>query len=125
MFAFACRRIAVLIALSGCGVVLGAAAGLGLATDTLGAAVLTVPRCTTASLTVFQNLTAGNVTSVTVGGIAATCAGGTLRVTVDNGDVAGSGSSTVPIGGGAVTVTLSVAPAVGTAERTDLVIEGP
>ena len=119
------RRAGLLVLVSGCGVVIGAAAGLSLTTDALGAAKVTIPRCTTAGLTVFQNLSVSTVTSVTVGGLPAGCGGATLRATVDNGAVTGSGSTVIPAGGGSVTVTLSVAPAVTTAERTDLVIEGP
>lgn len=107
------------------GVVVGAAASLSLSSASVGAATATTPRCTTAALTVFQNLSAGTAVSVTVGGIPATCGGALLQATVDNGTVNGSGSATVPAGGGSMTVTLDTAPVVSAAEQTDLVLVGP
>ena len=63
--------------------------------------------------------------SVTVGALPPTCGGATLQVTVNNGATTGSGSAAVPAGGGTVTVTLGVAPAVTAGEQTDLVLVGP
>jgi hypothetical protein len=105
--------------------VLGAAASLSVATDTLGGAVVAVPRCTAVGLSVLQNLSGGTVVSVTVSGLPAACGGGTLQVTVNNGTTFGSGSAVIPVIGGPVTVTVGPAPAVTAAETTDIVVVGP
>ena len=89
------------------------------------AATTATPRCTTAALTVLQNLTAGNVASITVGAIPAACGGATLQVTVNDGVTNSGGSAVVPGGGGSVTVTIAVPTAVTASEETDLVLVGP
>lgn len=119
------RRIAAVIVLTAAGGVVGAAASLNFTSSSLGAATTATPRCTTAALTVLQNLTAGNVASVTVGAIPAGCAGATLQATVNNGITNSGGSAVVPGGGGSVTVTIAVPPAVTASEETDLVLVGP
>jgi hypothetical protein len=105
--------------------VVGLAASVSLTTGTLGAATVATPRCTTAGLSVLQNLSAATVISVTVGVLPAGCGGATLQVTVNNGVTNASGSAAVPVGGGSVTVTLGSAPAVSASEQTDLVLVGP
>lgn len=119
------RRIVAVILVIATGAVIGNAASLSFASGSLGAATTATPRCTTAGLTVFQNLTAGTVTSVTVGGLPAACGGATLQVTVNNGVANSSWSAAVPGGGGSVTVALAVPPAVTAAGQTDLVLVGP
>lgn len=119
------RRIMGAILVTAAGAVIGSAASLSLASGSLGAATTSTPRCTTAGLTVLQNLSAGTVVSVTVGAIPAACGGATLQVTVNNGVTNASGSAAVPGGGGSVTVTLASAPAVTASEQTDLVLVGP
>lgn len=119
------RRIVAVILVIATGAVIGNAASLSFASGSLGAATTATPRCTTAGLTVFQNLTAGTVTSVTVGVLPAACGGATLQVTVNNGVTNSSWSAAVPGGGGSVTVNLPVPPAVTAAEQTDLVLVGP
>jgi len=74
---------------------------------------------------VLQNLTAGNVVSVTVSSLPAACGGATLQVTVNNGLTNSSGSAAIAAGGGATTVTLTVPVAVTASEQTDLVVVGP
>jgi len=107
------------------GAVVGSAASLSLASGSLGAATTATPRCTAAGLSVIQNLTASTVSSVPVGVLPAACAGATLQVTVNNGVANSSGSAGVPGGGGSVTVTIAVPPAVTASEQTDLVLVGP
>lgn len=119
------RRLFELVLLSAAGAVFGAAASMSLQSDRLGAARAATPRCTAAGLTVFQNLSAGTVVSVTVGSLPAACGGATLQATVNNGLTNASGSIAVPAGGGSVTVTLGSAPAVSAVEQTDLVVIGP
>ena len=119
------RRMVGLVLATLAGAVVGVAASLAFSSSTLGAATTTIPRCTTAGLTVVQNLSGGNVASVTVGAIPAACGGATLQVTLNNGATNGSGSAAVPGGGGSVTVTLAATPAVTATEQTDLVLVGP
>ncbi len=122
--AFWPRTIAVML-LAASTPVIGAAASVAVSSHTVGAAAVTVPRCTNAGLSVLQNLSAGTVVSVTVAGLPAACGGSTLQATVNNGTTSGSGSAVVPVGGGSVTVTLGIAPAVATADETDIVVVGP
>ena len=119
------RRVVGLVVLGAMSAVVGAAASVSLASDGLGAARAAAPRCTAAGLTVFQNLSVGTVVSVTVGNLPVACGGATLQVTVNNGVTSGSGSISVPAGGGSVTVVLGIAPLVTAAEQTDLVVIGP
>ena len=107
------------------GAVLGAAASVSLSSDTVGAARAATPRCTAAGLTVFQNLSAGTVVSVTVGNLPVACGLATLQATVNNGATNSSGSISLPAGGGSATVVLGSAQAVTAAEQTDLVVTGP
>jgi hypothetical protein len=119
------RRFAGLVLLAGAAALPGAAASIALTTGPLGAATVATPRCTTAGLTIFQNLAAGTVVSVTVSGLPAACGGAVAQVTVNNGLANSSGTNTVPGGGGAVTVVLGAAVAVTAGEQTDLVLIGP
>ncbi len=119
------RQALAIALLMATGVVVGAAASLSFTSSTLGAARTTTPRCTAASLTVLNNLTATTVSSVVVGALPGACGGATLQVTVNNGVANSSGSAAVPGGGGSVTVTLAVAVAVTANLQTDLVLVGP
>ena len=101
------------------------AASLSMTTGSVGADQETLPRCTTAGISVLQNVTGTTATSVTVASLPAGCAGATIQVAVNNQVTSSSGSSTVPAGGGSVTVTLAVAVAITAVEQVDLVITGP
>ena len=103
----------------------GLAASLGSSSKALGAGNVLISRCDSDGVTVTQNLSGSNVVSVTVGGIAASCAGGSLSVTVDNATASSSGSATVPGGGGSMTVALAAAVAEKDADQVDLAISGP
>jgi hypothetical protein len=119
------KRITGIVLIGAVSVVFGAAASVSFSSDTLGAATTSTPRCTSAGLTVFQNLSGTTVTSVIVGAIPAACAGATLQATLNTGAANASGSATVPAGGGSVTVTLASALAVAAADQIDLVMVGP
>ena len=119
------RRLGLILAIVLGGTVIGAAASLNLTSGTLGANSLTTPRCTTANLSVLQNLTGNNVASVTITGLPAACGGGTLQAAVNNGTANSAGSAAVPVGGGSVTVTLAAAVPVSEAAETDVVVVGP
>ena len=120
-----CRRIIGIVLIGAMSAVVGAAASLSLSSNTPGAATTATPRCASAGLTVFQNLSGATVISITVGAIPAACAGATLQVTLNTGAANASGSAAVPAGGGSVTVTLASAPAVAVSDQIDLVLVGP
>jgi peptidoglycan/LPS O-acetylase OafA/YrhL len=101
------------------------AASLSMASNSLGAASASTPRCTAAGLGVLQVLSGSNVASVTVSGLPSGCGGAALQATLNNGTTSSSGSITVPAGGGSVTVTLASAIAIGQVDEIDLVLTGP
>ena len=84
---------------------IAAATSLTLTSGSVGAASVATPRCTTAGLTVIQNLSGTTVASVTVGNLPAACGGAILQATVNNGTTIGSGSATVPGAGGSLTIS--------------------
>src|SRR2546423_6914843 len=83
----------------------GNAASLSTGSKSLGSQGVAVPRCDADGYTIVQNLTASNVVSVTVSGIASACATATMAATVNNGLTNSSGSTAVPAGGGAPPTT--------------------
>jgi hypothetical protein len=102
------------------------AASLTTTTTKVGAAAITVPRCTTAGVTTLEVITTTNITGVTVSNIDAACAAGTLSVTVNvGGGTTGAGSATVPSGGGTLTVTISPAVAFVDNAQIDTEVTGP
>jgi hypothetical protein len=119
------RRLGLVLAIVLSGTVIGAAASLNLTSSTLGANRLATPRCTTANLSVVQNLSGSNVASVTVSGLPTACGGGTLQAAVNNGTANSTGSAAVPAGGGSVIVTLAATVPVSEAAETDIVVVGP
>src|SRR5215211_365305 len=118
-------RLIMIVILSAGGVAVGSAAGLTASSRQLGAARVTVPRCTTAGLSVLNNLSSNTIVSIAVSGLPTACGGAVLRATVTDGNTVGSGMVTVPAGGGSVTVTLSSAPSLLAIDRTDIVLTGP
>jgi hypothetical protein len=107
------------------GIVVGSAANLAVVPGSLGARTVSTPRCTNAGLAVIPILSGSAVGSVTVGTLPTTCGGATLKVTVDTGSSTGSGSTTVPAGGGSVTVPITVAPTLDADVRIDILLDGP
>ena len=82
--------------------------------------------CDADGVTLTQNLSGSNVTTVTVAGIAAACGSGTVSVTVNNGTTSQSGGPTaIPSGGGSVTVTLGTAIALKDSHYVNVVLKGP
>ncbi len=98
------------------------AAGLGISTTDVGAGTTPVAACDTNGFTVSFTTSRGNVTAVTVGGIAdPACEGGSLAVTVTNSagsSIAMAGPTTVPTDGDATdnSMTLTTAPQPGAAQ---------
>ena len=120
------RFIALMTCAAVVAISIAAAASLALSARSLGAATVNVARCTTGGIGVIHNLSSGNVSSVTLSGIPATCGGATVQVTVRNGSSSfSSGSGSIPGPGGPITVTLGSAVAVSTSMQTDLVMLGP
>ena len=111
-------------ALGAAAVSYGVADSLLFTSQQVGAGNSTIPKCATAGMTVFENVSGVTITGVTVSNIDVACAGGTLSLTVNNGTTTGSGSAVVP-GGGSMTVTLgSAIPFIDNAS-VDLVVVGP
>jgi hypothetical protein len=113
----------IVIAIAGAGVAF--AATLTFDGRSLGMDAETTPRCTTAGLGVIQNLSGSTVISVTVSSLPPGCGNATLQVAVNNLVTSSGGSTTVPVGGGSVTVTLAAAIAITASEEIDLVLTGP
>jgi hypothetical protein len=105
------------------------AASMSVTSSRLGGGTAAVNRCDTNGFTFLPTLdTSGRVTTVTVASIAATCAGGTLRLTIANGTTSvGSGTSNLPSSGftGSATVTISPTPLSTNVTATHAVVEGP
>lgn len=120
-------RAALALAAAGLGLAgVASAASLSLRGTGLGAGSADV-RCDPDGVTVTQNLSEEDgVVSVAVEGLAAACAGETVRVTVRNATASGSGGPvTVPSGGGTVTVTLGSAVPISDAHSVAVLVLGP
>jgi hypothetical protein len=120
LWAFATTAVVAVVSLT-----VGNAASLSTGSKSLGAIGVAVPRCDTDGFTILQNLSASNVVSVTVGGIAVACATGTMSATLNNGLLNSSGSATVPAGGGSLTITLALPVLASDAEQIDVSVVGP
>ena len=83
---------------------------------------MTRPARHTNGVTTLPTLSSGNVTAVTVSGIAAACGNLTLKATVNNGTTSSNGSATVPAGGGSASVTLAASVAMKDTMQIDVVI---
>jgi len=106
-------------------VVIASAAALILTSRTLGAGSASTT-CDPDGVAVTQVLSGTNVASVSIGGIAAACGGGEIRVTLRNGTGASSsGSAAVPVAGGTVTVALATQVPVTEAAFTTVLVLGP
>lgn len=108
----------------------GAAAATlgGLATGGLGAGQASVTACDPDGFTITQVLSATTVTDLIVGDIHSACAGGVLVVTlvdVSNAVVGEAGPTTVPGGGGSVTVAVTPTPDTAVVDRHLIRIVGP
>jgi len=119
------RELAMLLGIAVACTVIGAAASLTVNSGSLAAATLTVPRCTSAAISILQNLSGANVASVTISGLPAACGNAAAQATVNNLTTSGSGSATVPAAGGSVIVNLGTTPAASTTHETDILLTGP
>jgi hypothetical protein len=116
-----------IVALAAAGI--ASAAAIPATVRSLGAGSAAVSPCDADGFTYSYTVnTSGNITSVTVAGIASACAGGTLRLTLTSGTTSvGSGSSALPSVGftGSASVTLSPAPASSQVTAAYAAVEGP
>ena len=108
---------------------LGAAAGLTTTAARLGAGSGPVTACDGDGF-VFRHVvdTTGRITTVSTTGIHASCAGGTLRITLVNGTASvGSGSAILPSSGftGTADVSISPQPLSSGVTAVQAVVEGP
>jgi hypothetical protein len=105
------------------------AASLAATVPRLGSGTVAVTACDANGFTFAHSIdTAGRITSVTVSGIDAACAGGTLRLTLTNGTTsAGSGSTSLPSSGfsGTASVAISPQPLSSGVSLVYAVVEGP
>ena len=129
------RRGVVWAALCGVAALAGgaAAAPLVLGSGKVGAGTTAVGRCDTDGFTHAYTTSRGNVTSVTVGGLADPgCEGGTIHVTVtsSSGDsIASGGPQAIPVDAGtvdnSVTISTSPQPSATQVAGIHIVVEGP
>ncbi|MDP9270619.1 MAG: hypothetical protein M3P14_06585 [Chloroflexota bacterium] len=123
-FAFAAGTVTLLALFGG-----AFAASMPATSRALGAGTAVVAACDANGFTFKPALDAtSHVTTVAISGIAAACAGGTLRMTLTNGTTSvGSGSASLPSSGfsGSVTVTISPTPLSTSVTATYAVVEGP
>lgn len=108
---------------------MAAASAMPLSAPPLGAGTAVVNACDTDGFSLRHTVdTSGRLTVVTVGSMAAACAGGTLRLTVTSGTTSvGAGTVSLPSSGftGSATVTLSPQPPSSAVTAVHLVVEGP
>lgn len=93
----------------------------------IGTASAAVPSCDTDGMKVVPdaNVTGTTVVSVTVSAIASACGAATISIHLSSGTASANGSSTVPAGGGSVTVAMSPAIAPSDSMQSDLTLAGP
>lgn len=108
---------------------LATASSMPLAAPSVGAGTAAVSACDTDGFTLRHTVdTSGRLTIVTVGSMASTCAGGTLRLTATNGTTSvGAGTASLPSSGftGSAAVTLSPQPLSSAVTAIYLAVEGP
>jgi len=124
------RRMALIIAAVGLASASFAfASSLGpVASGSIGNSAGSVNPCDVDGFTFTYTTSAGNVTSVLVGGIDAACGGGSLVLTLTDSSGASIGAAgpvAVPAGGGSVSVSPSASPYAGNVAGAQVVITGP
>lgn len=121
--------LAVTFALAVAALELAAAAVMPIPPAPLAGGTAAVNACDTDGFTFRHAVdTSGRISSVTVGSMAATCAGGTLRVTLANGTTSvGSGMAALPSVGFTGSATVAMSSTLPSSDVTALyaVVEGP
>lgn len=101
------------------------AASLGIVPGALGAGQVAVTSCDS-DFSADYTTVSGNVTAVSVTGIAAPCAGGALSLTLTNGAGTSVGSGgPVGVSGGSANVSISATPDAEVVAGIRVSIEGP
>jgi hypothetical protein len=123
------RRLALLalVLLALAGGTVASAARVTFAAGGMAAGSATVGRCDTAVAATLA-VTGGNATSVTITDIASACAGGSLRATLTQGGapLATLATTTVPAGGGSMTLSVPAPqPTAGAVTDVRVVVVGP
>lgn len=98
----------------------------GITTHRLSSGSATISGCDPDGVSVTYTLSAGVVQSMTVDGVAAACANGSMRATLVNGSGTSLGASgPATVGGTSVTLTLSPQPVASAVEGVHISIVGP
>jgi hypothetical protein len=122
-------QLSLIVLAVACGLQGGAAASLTTTAARLGAGTAAVTACDPNGFAFHHVIdTAGRITTVSATGIHASCAGGTIRLTVVNGTSSvGSGSASLPSSGftGTVNVTISPQPLSTGVTAVHAAVEGP
>jgi len=106
--------------------VVGSAAGLGgVSAARLGAGRVGVLGCDTDGVSTSYTTSGGRVTTVTVGGLAAGCAGAALSLTLSNTSNAALGTGGGTVAGGSLAVSIAAQPDAAAVTGVHIVIQGP
>jgi len=124
------RIVFVLLAVTAAAATFAAAASLGVTSLALGAGNSSISACDPDGFTFSRSVnSSGQITSMTVSGIAAACAGGTLTLTItDTSDASiGSGSAALPSTGfsGSASITPSPTPVTPRTNHYQAIVVGP
>jgi hypothetical protein len=100
----------------------GLATLLGTGSQTLTAGNASITACDPDGVTTLFVLSGTSVASVTVSGISSACGNAAINVAVNNGTTSSSGTASVPVGGGSVSVTLSSSVPLNDAMQTEIAV---
>ena len=122
------KRLATLAALGLTGLLMSvtaSAATMPTVTGKVGGGSASVGRCDADGFTTNFTTSGGRITSVTVGGIAAGCAGGSLRVTITQGNASAATGGPLTISSSTHTVSVTGAPNAWEVDGFKAVVVGP
>ena len=102
-----------------------AAAGLDVAGGGIGAGTATVATCDPDGFSVSFTTLGGDVTAVSVGGIAAACVGGELSVTLTSSGTSVGGGGPASVSGSAVDVSIPATPDADAIDGYHVALVGP
>ena len=101
------------------------AAGLSITSRSIGSGAVTLPSCAS-DVTPTEVVSSGGViTSLSVKNVAASCAGGSVAVTINDGHTITTATATVGALGGTVTVTVPGSLAITDTATIATVVKGP
>ena len=102
-----------------------AAAGLDVAGGGVGAGTASVARCDPDGFSLSFTTLGGDVTAVSVGGIAAACVGGELSVTLTSSGANVGGGGPVSVAGSAADVSITATPDADAIDGYHVAVVGP